>query len=99
MTILEKLSKIQSEIKVPKTLHNSFGGYNYRSAEGIQEAFKPYATKYGVALIPTQELIMIGNRYYVQSTATLYDIETGEFVKATAHAREAENKKEWTKAR
>lgn len=93
MTILEKLSKIQSEIKVPKTLHNSFGGYNYRSAEGIQEAFKPYATKYGVALIPTQELVMIGNRYYVQSTATLYDIETGESIKAVAHAREAESKK------
>lgn len=91
--IYEKLSKIQAEIKVPKNLHNSFGGYNYRSAEAIQEAFKPYAEKYGVMIIMTQQLLMIGNRYYIEARATLYDVETLESIETTAYAREAESKK------
>ena len=41
MTLKEKLSAIQQEMKAPKNLYNSFGKYSYRNAEGILEAFKP----------------------------------------------------------
>ena len=34
------LTKIQSELKAPKNQYNSFGKYNYRSAEDILEAIK-----------------------------------------------------------
>lgn len=41
MTIYEKLSAIQSELKAPKNQYNSFGKYNYRNCEDILEAVKP----------------------------------------------------------
>ena len=41
LTINDKLSAIQTKIKAPKNLYNSFGKYNYRNAESILEAVKP----------------------------------------------------------
>lgn len=92
-SIIEKLAKIQTEIKAPKNRRNNFGGYNYRDAEGIQEAFKPYEKKYGVVLVPDYKLIMVGNRYYVEAIVRLYDVETGEYVESKGYARESESKK------
>ena len=40
MDIREKLTKIQSELKAPKSQRNNFGKYNYRSCEDILEAGK-----------------------------------------------------------
>ena len=51
MTLGEKLSKIQYEMKAPKNLYNSFGKYKYRNVEGILEAFKPLEKKYNVFLL------------------------------------------------
>ena len=48
MNIKEKLVAIQTELKAPKSQYNSFGKYNYRSAEDILEAIKPFETKYKV---------------------------------------------------
>jgi hypothetical protein len=48
MTIHEKLSKIQQEFKAKKSRFNSFGKYNFRSAEDILEALKPFNEKYNV---------------------------------------------------
>ena len=48
MNIHEKLSKIQQEFKAKKSRFNSFGKYNFRSAEDILEALKPYNVKYNV---------------------------------------------------
>ena len=44
---VDYLIAIQSELKAPKNEFNSFGKYNYRSAEGILEALKPLLKKYG----------------------------------------------------
>ena len=46
MNIYEKLLNIQHELKAPKNCRNTFGNYNYRSAEGILEALKPLCFKY-----------------------------------------------------
>ena len=91
--IYEKLAKIQREIKAPKNLRNNFGGYMYRNAEGILEAFKPYSEKYNVALKLYDDVVQIGDRYYVKSTATIIDIENGDETSATAYARESAEKK------
>lgn len=91
--ILEKLGKIQQEMKAPKNLRNSFGGYNYRNAEGILEAFKPYEGKYGVSLVVRDEIIAVESRVYVKAAATIYDIENGDSIEASAFAREPETKK------
>lgn len=89
--IVEKLSAIQVELKAPKGQYNSFGKYNYRSCEDILEGVKPLLDKYRVALTLNDEIVLIGDRFYVKATATLYDGE--QSLSATAYARESEDKK------
>lgn len=85
--------KIQEELKAPKNQRNSFGNYNYRSAEDIIEAVKPIAHKYGFYLIISDEIVEIGGRIYVKATARLQPNETGNIYSATGWAREEETKK------
>ena len=93
MNIHEKLAAVQSEMKAPKNLYNSFGKYSYRNAEGICEAFKPYGKKYGLSLVLSDEVVEIGGRVYVMATASLYDTESPDSIGVSAFAREAETKK------
>ena len=86
---MEKLAKIQKELNAPKNQRNNFGGYNYRSAEDILEAVKPLLD--GAVLLLTDELVLIGERYYVKASAFFED---GDFQRiTTAYAREPETKK------
>ena len=87
----EKLLKIQQELKAPKNQKNNFGGYNYRSCEDIFEAVKPILEKEKVTLRVTDELVLIGDRYYIKATAILSDGK--ETIENVAYAREEENKK------
>ena len=93
MTLIEKLSKIQQELKAPKNLFNKFGGYSYRNAEGILEAFKPYEGKYKVSLVVSDNVMAVGDRVYITATARLYDCESNESIGVSANAREQETKK------
>lgn len=93
MSVYEKLSKVQSELKAPKGQYNSFGKYKYRSCEDILEAVKPLNAKYGVVLTVGDEVVEISNRFYVKATATFVDIESGEKIINTALAREDDAKK------
>lgn len=92
-TLREKLSSIQLEMKAPKNLRNAFGNYNYRNAESILEAFKPFGKKYKVALTLNDDVVQMGDRIYVKATATLLDLETDDSTTATAFAREPASKK------
>lgn len=74
MTIQEKLSKIQVELKVAKTKTNKFGGYKFRSAEDILESLKPFNTKYGVYFLIREELLADA---VIKSEATMFDLEGG----------------------
>ena len=87
--IYAELAKIQRELKAPKNLWNKFGQYYYRNAEGILEAVKPMLGD--MALIISDEPVMIGDRFYIKATVTLTDGE--ESVSAVAYAREDETKK------
>lgn len=93
MGLIEKLSGIQGELKVPKNLYNKFGDYNYRNAEGIFEAFKPLEQKYKVSLIVSDDVVPVGDRIYIRATAKLMDCESQEFIEAVAFARETPSKK------
>lgn len=93
MNLTEKLKGIQSELIAPKNQYNSFGKYSYRSCEDILEGVKPCLNKYNAALTITDDIVMIGDRYYVKATALLWDTETGDRVASTAYAREEESKK------
>ena len=88
---MKELINIQSELKAPKSQYNSFGKYQYRNAEDILEAVKPLLKKNNCHLTITDEIILIGDRYYVKSTA---EITNGtEVVMTSALAREEESKK------
>lgn len=91
--IQSKLISIQTELKAPKNLYNSFGKYKYRNAEGICEAVKPYLSKHNVSLTISDDIVEVGGRIYVKATATLSDGSTDGSVSVTAYAREADDKK------
>lgn len=92
--IYDKLLKIQSQLKAPKGQRNNFGNYNYRSCEDILEVLKPILQENKAALILSDEIINIQQRFYVRATATLVDTENEiHVIQVSALAREAENKK------
>ena len=72
MTINEKLSKIQTEFKSKKSRFNSFGKYNFRSAEDILEATKPFLKELGVTVTVDEELVSF-DPPVMQVTATVSD--------------------------
>ena len=57
LTLNQKLSLIQKEFKASKSKFNSFGKYNFRSAEDILEALKPYNEKYKVNFTITESMV------------------------------------------
>jgi len=98
----EALNYIQTRLKAPKDKFNSFSQYHYRSAEGILEAVKPLLAFTGCTLNLSDEIVLIGSRFYVKATATLSFIQNGEpwntpsgpwTQTAVAYAREDESKK------
>lgn len=91
LSIHDKLVKIQSELRVPKNNYNKFSNFYYRSAEDIQEALKPLLAENGLTLLLSDEVILIGSRYYIKATASLTDGK--ETVATEAYAREEEVKK------
>lgn len=93
-TFAERIIAVQSALKAPKNQRNKFGGYNYRSCEDILEAVKPLLKEQGLFLTITDEIVLVGERYYVKATATLHD--SANIVSNTAYAREDESQKGMT---
>ena len=81
----EKLSAIQHDFKSKKSRYNSFGKYNYRSAEDILEALKPINLEWNVYFTITEETAFFSEAVpVIRSTATIHDAETGESISASA---------------
>lgn len=93
MNLYKNLAKVQSELKAPKNQFNNFGKYNYRSCEDILEAAKPLCLENGLVLNLSDTIINVGNSNYVEATASVIDIETGDNHFVTASARESVTKK------
>lgn len=89
--MIEKLLKIQKELKVPKNRMNTFGGYKYRSCEDIVDAAKPLVHSEELALILSDEVVEVGGRVYVKATAALTN--GSEQLAAVGWAREPEVQK------
>lgn len=90
-TLQQKLIEIQAELKAPKSQYNKFGGYNYRNCEDILEAVKPLCAKHGIVPLLSDEIVMIGDRFYVKATAKVTD--GNDEIATTAYARESKDKK------
>lgn len=93
MSVLTKLNILQTELKVGKTKENKFANFKYRSAEDIYEAVKPLLNKQKLILTLSDDIIAVGNRFYIKATATLKCTETNEEYTVSGLARETENKK------
>lgn len=94
LNVYQKLQLVQSELVATKDLRNSFGGYNYRSAESILKAVKPLLEKYKLALTLSDSVEQVADRVYVKANATLINIENPlETISTQAYAREDEIKK------
>ena len=82
------LQSIQKNLNAPKNQTNAFGKYKYRSSEDILEALKPLLAKHQYSLILDDKLELIGDRYYVKATASLYDEKMKLVTHSSAYARE-----------
>ena len=91
VVLTQRVGDIQHKLKAPKGQYNSFGKYNYRSCEDILEGVKPLLKEHNLALLIDDEIVQIGERYYVKATAKITDGR--ELVSATAYAREPDTKK------
>lgn len=88
---MQELQIIQAKLKAHKGQYNSFGGFKYRSLEDIFEAVKPLLAETQTTLVVGDEIVLIGERYYVCATATLTN-QKGEQVTNKAYAREDKEK-------
>lgn len=90
---MERIIQIQQELKCPKNQRNNFGGYNYRNCEDILEAVKPLLKKHQLCITLNDEIIHVGERYYIKATATIYDNTGKIIISNSAFAREEETRK------
>jgi len=75
LTLNEKLATIQTKFKSKKSRFNSFGKYNFRSAEDILEAIKPYLLELGVSVVVSEALLYEANSPFpiIETTASISD--------------------------
>lgn len=88
MSIYEKLRHIQLGLKAPKSQYNEFGNFFYRNCEDILFAVKPLLEEENCTIVISDELLLVGERYYISATVELIDCETGERVSNRSYARE-----------
>lgn len=91
LSLVQKVVLVQDELKAPKGQFNKFGNYKYRSCEDIVESVKPILKKYNIMLNISDELVLVGDRYYVKAVAGLTD--GTDVIQSVAFAREPQDLK------
>ena len=90
-SIHEALMEVQSKLKAPKAEYNNFGKYHYRTTESILEAVKPLLYDNGLHLTLNDKPILIGDRFYVEATASISNGNNA--LSVSGFARESDTKK------
>ena len=85
-TFKERFSVVQTELKAPKNLRNTFGNYNYRNAEGILEAVKPFLKANRLILTLVDDVFSVGEKVFVKAIATITDMDSDETITTSAFA-------------
>lgn len=80
LNLYEKLSDIQVNLNAPKNQFNEFGNYSYRNAEDVLSAIKPFLKKHSLILLLTDDIEVIGERYYIVAHAILKDSNGNEII-------------------
>ena len=78
---MEKLRKIQLEVKGGKNNFNEFAKFNFRNAEQLFDSIKPLLVKYDCYMNVDNEIISIGDKQVIKSTVTFID---GDFTKSAS---------------
>ena len=92
-SIMSAIAQVQRSVVVPKDKYNEFGKFNYRSFEDIVAALKKPCEEAGISFFMHDEVVNVGDRYYVKSTVCVFFTdEPGEMFTVSAFAREAEHK-------
>ena len=91
MNMIEKLNRIQTELNAPKDAFNSFGKYNFRTAESILQAIEPLLEETALVLTVSDSIEVIGGRSYIKATVKISDGATS--LETEAYARVPEAKK------
>jgi len=84
MPLSIKLSKIQIEFKSNKSKYNSFGKYNFRSAEDVLEGLKPFNEKYGVFFTVNEDYIYSHELPVIVSKAAIHDCFSTDVIEVKA---------------
>lgn len=87
------LSHVQNELHVPKDQYNSFGKYAFRNLESINAALKPLCEMYDCGYFLSDEVVLIGERFYTKATVTFWANGCEGEISSTAYAREEDEKK------
>ena len=82
-TILTKLSKLQNAVIADKDQTNKFGGYGYRTKEGILSKTKPHCEKLDCTIVVSDQAELVGEWQYIKSTASLIRLPTNSAPTAT----------------
>lgn len=91
LSFYQKLSSIQRDLVATKDKENKFGNFSYRTAEGILKAVKPHLATHGLYLSISDEIRMIGDRFYLVAVVSVTDGDKVHTVEGWA--REALSKK------
>ena len=84
LNLAQKLSEIQVKFKANKSRYNSFGKYNFRSAEDLLEAVKPFLLEYKVYVTINEDFIMYNDLPVIISKAAIHDVESDNFIEVKA---------------
>lgn len=87
------ITDIQTKLKAHKGQTNKFGGYQYRSCEDILTAVKPLLAEHDVFINLSDEMVMLGDRFYIKATAKIHSPEKGTLSESTGWARESFQRK------
>lgn len=93
-SFMQRVVSLQTKLKAPKSQYNKFGGYAYRKCEDILEGAKPLLSELELSIVLTDEVVMIGERYYVKSTALIIDaLDSDNQIESVGYSREEHDKK------
>lgn len=84
LNLAQKLSEIQVKFKANKSRYNSFGKYNFRSAEDLLEAIKPFLLEYKVYVTINEDFIMSHDLPVIISKAAIHDVESNDVIEVKA---------------
>lgn len=83
---MDKLQKIQIELKLSKNMRNDFGKFNYRNCEAMLTEIKDVLSKHNACLKLTNDLISSGDKHFIKTTATYVNLDTNYQQEASAFA-------------